>query len=193
MGFKPLPPFNGRPRLRRRLGVIIGTLNITLGCWFRCSVRPGKVTAHFSDGNSLTTSTPLLDGARYWQALGAPSTAAIVTTRFRPRSLGTALHYPLRRQPHRHGRSLQKGRMKADASSAHALAQHSRRQIAPDRFFKPPPIRAPQLLCPGPIHGFGAPLKACRDSVSRRLPPPSGPLGGMHRTQFPILQKEKSE
>ena len=80
MGFKPLPPFNGRPRLRRRLGVIIGTLNITLGCWFRCSVRPGKVTAHFSDGHSLTTSTPLLDGARYWQALGAPSTAAIVTT-----------------------------------------------------------------------------------------------------------------
>src|SRR5262245_46718720 len=49
----------------------------------------------------------------------------------RPRSLGTALHYPLRRQPHRHGRSLQKGRMKADASPAHALAQHSRCQIAP--------------------------------------------------------------
>jgi hypothetical protein len=42
--------------------------------------RPGKVTAHSSDGPSLTTSTPLLDGARYWQALGAPSTAAIVTT-----------------------------------------------------------------------------------------------------------------
>src|SRR5262245_10680681 len=44
------------------------------------STRPGKVTAHSSDGPSLTTSTPLLDGARYWQALGAPSTAAIVTT-----------------------------------------------------------------------------------------------------------------
>src|SRR5215831_1509639 len=44
------------------------------------STRPGKVTAHSSDGHSLTTSTPLLDGARYWQALGAPSTAAIVTT-----------------------------------------------------------------------------------------------------------------
>jgi hypothetical protein len=42
--------------------------------------RPGKVTAHSSDGPSLTTSTPLLDGARYWQALGAPLTAAIVTT-----------------------------------------------------------------------------------------------------------------
>ena len=28
------------------------------------STRPGKVTAHSSDGHSLTTSTPLLDGAR---------------------------------------------------------------------------------------------------------------------------------
>src|SRR5262249_23362304 len=44
------------------------------------STHPGKVTAHSSDGHSLTTSTPLLDGARYWQALGAPSTAAIVRT-----------------------------------------------------------------------------------------------------------------
>ena len=44
------------------------------------STHPGKVTAHSSDGHSLTTSTPLLDGARYWQPLGAPSTAAIVTT-----------------------------------------------------------------------------------------------------------------
>jgi len=44
------------------------------------SAANGKVTAHSSDGHSLTTSTPLLDGARYWQALGAPSTAAIVTT-----------------------------------------------------------------------------------------------------------------
>src|SRR5262249_30100550 len=43
------------------------------------STHPGKVTAHSSDGHSLTTSTPLLDGARYWQAPGAPSTAAIVT------------------------------------------------------------------------------------------------------------------
>jgi len=42
--------------------------------------RTAGVTAHSSDGHSLTTSTPLLDGARYWQALGAPSTAAIVTT-----------------------------------------------------------------------------------------------------------------
>ena len=47
------------------------------------AVRPahkGQVTATSSDGHSFTTSTPLLDGARYWQALGAPSTAAIVTT-----------------------------------------------------------------------------------------------------------------
>ena len=47
------------------------------------AVRPahkGQVTATSSDGHSFTTSTPLLDGARYWQALGAPLTAAIVTT-----------------------------------------------------------------------------------------------------------------
>jgi hypothetical protein len=43
------------------------------------SRSPGKVTATSSDGHSRTTSTPLLDGARYWEALGAPSTAAIVT------------------------------------------------------------------------------------------------------------------
>ena len=73
----------------------------------------------------------------------------------RPRSLGTALHYPLRRQPHRHGRSVQKGRMKADASPAHALAQHSRCQIAPDRFFKPPPIRAPSCYVRVPSMDLG--------------------------------------
>ena len=43
------------------------------------SRSPGKVTARSSDGNILTTSIPLLDGARYWQALGGPSTASIVT------------------------------------------------------------------------------------------------------------------
>jgi hypothetical protein len=43
------------------------------------SQTPGKVTATSSDGHSLTTSTPLFSGARYWQQLGAPSTAAIVT------------------------------------------------------------------------------------------------------------------
>src|SRR5215813_10572027 len=31
-----------------------------------------------------------------------------------------------------------------------------------------------QLLCPGPIHGFGAPLKARRDSDSQPPPPPAG-------------------
>src|SRR5215831_3213206 len=96
------------------------------------STRPGKVTAHSSDGHSLTTCTPLLDGARYWQALGAPSTAAIVTTW----SSGPG-HWALR-STIRYAASLtvmgdrfKKGRMKADASPAHALAQHSRCQIAP--------------------------------------------------------------
>jgi hypothetical protein len=44
------------------------------------SETAGRVTAHSSDGHSLTTTTPLLNGARYWQAHGAPSTATIVTT-----------------------------------------------------------------------------------------------------------------
>ena len=39
----------------------------------------GKVTATSSDGRPFTTTTPLLDGARYWQQLGAPSSASIVT------------------------------------------------------------------------------------------------------------------
>jgi hypothetical protein len=43
------------------------------------SRAPGKVTAHSSDGHTFTTSTPLLNSARYWQGLGAPSTATIVT------------------------------------------------------------------------------------------------------------------
>jgi hypothetical protein len=43
------------------------------------SENPGKVTATSSDGHGFATSTPLLDGARYWQSLGAPSTASIVT------------------------------------------------------------------------------------------------------------------
>jgi hypothetical protein len=38
-----------------------------------------QIHAHSSDGHTLTTSMPLLDGARHWQALGAPSTAGIVT------------------------------------------------------------------------------------------------------------------
>jgi hypothetical protein len=39
----------------------------------------GKVTATSSDGYTTTTTTPLLDSARYWQAHGAPSSASIVT------------------------------------------------------------------------------------------------------------------
>jgi hypothetical protein len=50
---------------------------------YTISIEPsrtrGKVTARSSDGNILTTSIQLLDGARYWEALGAPSSASIVT------------------------------------------------------------------------------------------------------------------
>jgi hypothetical protein len=35
------------------------------------SRRPGKVIATSSDGDTRTTAMPLLDGARYWQSLGA--------------------------------------------------------------------------------------------------------------------------
>jgi hypothetical protein len=43
------------------------------------SETPGKVTATSSDSHRFTTSTPLLDGARYWLNAGAPSSASIVT------------------------------------------------------------------------------------------------------------------
>jgi hypothetical protein len=43
------------------------------------SATPGKVTATSSDSHAFTTPMPLLDSARYWQKLGAPSTAKIVT------------------------------------------------------------------------------------------------------------------
>jgi hypothetical protein len=43
------------------------------------STHAGKVTATSSDGVSCTTTTPLLDGARYWLELGAASSATIVT------------------------------------------------------------------------------------------------------------------
>jgi hypothetical protein len=43
------------------------------------SRTPGKVTATSSDDHAFTTTVPLLDGARHWQALGAPSSASIVT------------------------------------------------------------------------------------------------------------------
>ena len=44
------------------------------------SQTPGKVTATSTNGHSLTTTTtPLLDSARYWLQAGAPSSASIVT------------------------------------------------------------------------------------------------------------------
>ena len=49
---------------------------------YTISIAPsahGKVTATSSDGHTCTTTTPLLDGARYWQGLGAPSSASICT------------------------------------------------------------------------------------------------------------------
>src|SRR5215471_16320548 len=45
----------------------------------RPSQSPGKITATSSDGHTLTTSMCILDGARYWQGLVAPSSATIVT------------------------------------------------------------------------------------------------------------------
>ena len=43
------------------------------------SPSPGKFTATSSEGYTFTASEPLLSGARYWQELGAPSSASIVT------------------------------------------------------------------------------------------------------------------
>ena len=43
------------------------------------SRSPGKVAARSSDGYVFTTSMCILDGARHWQSLGAPSSATIVT------------------------------------------------------------------------------------------------------------------
>ncbi len=39
----------------------------------------GQVTVSTSDGHTCRTTTPLLTGARYWQQLGAPSSATITT------------------------------------------------------------------------------------------------------------------
>jgi hypothetical protein len=44
------------------------------------SPTPGKVTATSTNGHTLTTSTPLLDSARYWLANGANPAATITTT-----------------------------------------------------------------------------------------------------------------
>jgi hypothetical protein len=50
---------------------------------YTIAVRPGttlgKFTATSSDGHSLTTSAPLLNGARYWLERGADP-AAVITT-----------------------------------------------------------------------------------------------------------------
>ena len=51
---------------------MIYTISITPG-------HAGKVTARSSDGHVFTTSECILDGARYWAAHGAPSSATIVT------------------------------------------------------------------------------------------------------------------
>jgi hypothetical protein len=48
------------------------------------SQSPGKVTATSSDGHTFTTSMPLLDGARHWQSLGAPSSASPSSPSGRP-------------------------------------------------------------------------------------------------------------
>ena len=43
------------------------------------STRPGRVAAHSSDSHTVTTTTPLLDGARYWLNRGANPDATITT------------------------------------------------------------------------------------------------------------------
>ena len=41
---------------------------------------PGKVTASSTNGHTLTTTTPLLDSARYWLNNGANPASTITTT-----------------------------------------------------------------------------------------------------------------
>ena len=43
------------------------------------SPAAGKITATASDSHTFTTTTPLLDGARYWLSNGADPAAAITT------------------------------------------------------------------------------------------------------------------
>jgi hypothetical protein len=43
------------------------------------STRAGQITATSSDGHAFTTTTPLLEGARYWLNLGANAAATITT------------------------------------------------------------------------------------------------------------------
>jgi hypothetical protein len=79
----------------------------------------GQLTATTSDGHTLATTTPLLTGARYWQQLGAPSSATITAI------LGAALNHRPRRQAHGDGRLLPPlhRRLEADSSPAHRAAQ----------------------------------------------------------------------
>jgi hypothetical protein len=44
------------------------------------SQTPGKVTAASTNGHTLTTTTPLLDSARYWLTNGANPASTITTT-----------------------------------------------------------------------------------------------------------------
>jgi hypothetical protein len=43
------------------------------------SSKAGQITAGSSDGNTFTTITPLLEGARYWLNSGADPAASITT------------------------------------------------------------------------------------------------------------------
>jgi hypothetical protein len=43
------------------------------------SSKAGQLTASSSDGHAFTTTTPLLEGARYWLTQGAEPAATIVT------------------------------------------------------------------------------------------------------------------
>jgi hypothetical protein len=49
---------------------------------YTITVKPSarKLTATASNGHPLTTTTPLLDGARYWLNHGAKPAATITTT-----------------------------------------------------------------------------------------------------------------
>jgi len=62
----PIPPAESPPM----------TYTITV----KPSQTPGKVTATSTNGHSLTTTTPLLDSARYWLNNNADPAAIIVTT-----------------------------------------------------------------------------------------------------------------
>src|SRR5215468_12175494 len=81
------------------------------------SQTPGKVTATSTNGHSLTTTTPLLDSARYWLNNNADPAAIIVTTW----SSGPG-HWSLRSTiSNAAGRPLPKGQTEPHPSPAHAI------------------------------------------------------------------------